>query len=394
MKSFIAFFSSSLFSGIVQLFSTIIVGRNILSYEIGSVYSSSVYFPIFPLLLLGINNGANIILPLVDNKKEHNSLFNSVLSFSFIISTLSFLLNFLICFIIEGKELVYVTVNSIFLFFFILNPIVEMYFSSSFQFTTLSKYRFIKSLLSLLFVIPILYFGIEAFLFRYVMVPMIYFILLYRSISFRFYFDFGDLLKLSRKGLFIALSSILIGILWGLDRYFLDKNWTQEEFGMFYIAYAVGQGVMLVVVPITQYCHPYLIRHFSNEVVGRIDKKKLILALTVVFLLGLTFFTIYMLPIIVSLILPDYSEGIYAAQIMMFVMLTRISLVVVDISFLRLSGWRVNLVIFLTLLVAYVFMSGVTFAPNLLILQGASTLLLSSLLSFLVFRKYGTKTRV
>lgn len=320
------------FATLINAALTFIVGvftRNILGPEqYGFWVAVSLIFTFTPIFQLGTLNAMNREVPFYlkrNDMKKVQEIRESVFSFLFTIPIyivgLLVVLSLLISFSeIQSEYKTGLFLASLIIFFSYLSSYIEMYFKSQQDFKTASKLIMIKSittsLLTLLFVLLV---GYEGLYIGMLLALLIQIFMTRKRIPFnsrKYNFSYyKNLIK-------IGFPILLVGIIWSLmiasDRFIITIFLTAKDLGDYSVSILVFSSVMLFPQVLGQVFYPKIVEFVSQDANDEIKKLfwkvNKILAFMMLIVVTVGYFV---LPYFITRFMPDYIEGIKAAQILL-----------------------------------------------------------------------------
>ncbi len=321
----LTFFSANLVGIVAQTVSGLLVSRIVLPEDMGLLTTASIASTFIPFVLLGTNNGLNRQLPFLigqGKNDEVNELRNTAFTFSLLVSglILVFIAAIGIYYQLSDKIQLAFAFYSVAISgaFYPIVSMIEISFRTSRDFIKLSKIKLIGSLFAIL-TVPIVYFlGYYGLLIRLVIIALFSASLLYlfktNPLSIRF--NKGHFFVLVKVGLPIFFWSSIYSVFVGLDKIFIAKYFTEREMGLFTPAIQFTAGLSVLPNSIFQIIYPRLCQRYGetgtiNSLTDLVYKplKYLAIGLIPVFAIA-----IILVDPFVKIVLPNYVEGIEAAQ--------------------------------------------------------------------------------
>lgn len=311
---------------------TFIVGiwtRNLLGPEqYGFWVAVTLIFTFTPIFQLGTLNAMNREVPFylkrgdLDKVKEiRESVFSFLFTFPIYVACLLFILSISIVFIdIEKEYKTGLFLASFIIFFSYISNYIEMFFKSQQDFKTTSKLIMVKSvatsLLTLIFVFMI---GYEGLYIGMLLALLLQIFITRKHLPFKSKkYDLQQYKSLIKIGFPI----MLVGIIWSLmiasDRFIITLFMTPKDLGNYSVSILVFSSIMLLPQVLVQVFYPKIVEFVSqgeyvqiNRLFWRINKVVSFIMLILV-IIGYI-----MLPYFIKWFMPEYIEGIKAAQILL-----------------------------------------------------------------------------
>lgn len=306
-----------------------VVTRNILGPEqYGYWLTVSLVFVFIPLFQLGTLNAMNREVPFYIARKEMAKVqsvreiaFTFLLTIPVVIVGIMLLASLLILNLDIANEykigLLFLWLITIFTY---LSNYIEMYYKSEQNFKRVSTLITIKSLsqtmLTLLFVWIWGYIG----LYLGMLVALVIQVVMGRQViplkfKLHSYKEYMTLIK-------IGMPILIVGIVWSIvvatDRILISLLMTPVDLGNYGVALLVFSTMMLFPQVISQVMYPKVVELVSKEKYNEVKilywrtNKILALLMLVVLIIGY-----FMIPYFVNIFMPEYKEGIVAAQILL-----------------------------------------------------------------------------
>jgi len=305
-----------------------IVTRNILGPEqFGYWLTISIMFTFIPLLQLGTLNAMNREVPFFVARGEHAKvqlIRESVFSFMFTIPVRSVALLIVISITFFFLDIAYEYKIGLFLAAIIsgltyFSGYVEMYYKSEQDFKTASRLISIRSITqSVVTVILVFIWGYEGLYLGLLIALLLQVFIAKKTFpSIRKKFD-GTVYKSLIK---IGFPILLVGFVWSImiasDRLIIAFFMTPEDLGNYGVGMLVFSSMMLLPQVIGQVLYPKVVEMVSQERHKEIKsffwKTNIFLAVIVGIIVIIGYLTI---PYLVAWFMPEYENGIKAAQIL------------------------------------------------------------------------------
>ena len=325
------FASSQMISTSLRLISGLLVVR-LLDPEIyGEFTGIGVYLGFLLVGQGGIINGLSRELPYElgrKNNKFGTEITSSAFVFTIILSTLVSLI-----FLFFGiRELLLLNYNTSFIYMTyvvisLLNLLNVQFLPTLYRtnndFDSLSKQKIYVGICNLLSVILIWFYSLYGLLIRAVLLAIIEFFLLYnkRPLIFYFKYNFNHIKYLFKTGLPIYVVG-MINLLWNtIVKSFLFNIGGAINYGFFALSLIVENVFGVIPISLAKVIYPKMsIMLGQGEPISKIINFSIKpLFLQFLLMLFLAIIGVYLLPILVPIILPNYVDGILAAQWMLFV---------------------------------------------------------------------------
>lgn len=325
------FASSQMISTSLRLISGLLVVR-LLDPEIyGEFTGIGVYLGFLLVGQGGIINGLSRELPYElgrKNNKFGTEITSSAFVFTIILSTLASLI-FLFFGIRELLLLNYYTsfIYMTYVVIALLNLLNVQFLPTLYRtnndFDSLSKQKIYVGICNLLSVILIWFYSLYGLLIRAVLLAIIEFFLLYnnRPVIFYFKYNFNHIKYLFKTGLPIYVVG-MINLLWNtIVKSFLFNVGGAINYGFFALSLIVENVLGVIPISLAKVIYPKMsIMLGQGEPISKIINFSIRpLFLQFLLMLFLAIIGVYLLPILVPIILPNYVDGILAAQWMLFI---------------------------------------------------------------------------
>jgi O-antigen/teichoic acid export membrane protein len=331
LKLLSTFFGANFIFMVATAISGLIVTRMMLPEQLGYYLKASVFLTFTPFVTMGITNGLNRQLPFLLGKNEHEKamgLANTAFAWSLLTGVIIVVFGFVLTLheilntnLFMGFAFASVTITGACL------PMIQMTestFRTNNDFNKLSKIKFMNSVMAILTIPLVHFFSFVGYILRSAILSVFYlFNLQFRKIiktELNFNRDyFKELMKI---GMPIFILGYFYSIFIGLDKLLILKYLTPRELGLYAPAIQVGAALSILPTSIFQILYPKMCRKFGET--GRISSLRKITFKTLLYL------SIGLLPVFgigwfligpfIRLILPNFVEGIPAAQWMFVAM--------------------------------------------------------------------------
>lgn len=315
---------SAIFAFLVGIFT-----RNLLGPEqYGYWVAISIFFTFIPLLQFGILNAMNREIPFYLARNNHSKVYEIreiTLSFLFTIPFFSMVLLFIVSIILlffdiayEYKTgLLFVSCIGLLMFF---STYVEMYYKSIQNFRIVSKLIAVKSIsqaiFTLLSVYLIGYIGLFIGLLISLVIELLFGRRAFKNVKLNY--NFKAYIELIKIGFPILMVGLIWSVLIASDKMIITLMMTPKDLGNYSVGLLVFSTMMLLPQVVGQIYYPKIVELVSQEKFIEIRrlywKVNGYLAIIVGFIVIIGF---WLLPPIISFILPDYVVGIKSAQILL-----------------------------------------------------------------------------
>ncbi len=324
------FASSQLISTFLRLISGLLVVKLIDPETYGSFTGVGVYLGFILVGQGGIINGLSRELPYElgrGNSELSNEMASSVYVFSFLLSLIasSIFLFFGVFEILQGNSIsayIYFTYVILAAFHLINVQFLPTLYRTNNDFDSLAKQKIYIGLANLFSVLIIFFYGLYGLLIRAILLAFVEFGLLYLnkpfSLSFRYKIEY--IKRLFKTGLPIFLVG-MVNLLWiTIVKGSIFKLGGPLNYGLYALSIIIENVFGVIPNSFAKVIYPKMAIMLGKGIpIPRIIKfsiKPLVKQFFI--MLALATIGVYMLPIIVPIILPEYSEGILAAQWMLF----------------------------------------------------------------------------
>lgn len=306
-----------------------ILTRNILGPEqYGFWVAISLIFTFIPIFQLGTLNAMNREVPFYLKRNDLNkvreireSVFSFLFTFPIYIVGFLVLLSILISFSeIKSEYKTGLFLASLIVFFSYISGYIETYFKSQQDFKTTSKLFMVKSIAtSLLTLIFVFIIGYEGLYIGLLLALLIQIFIARKTLPInKRKYTFSQYKKLIKIGFPI----LLVGIIWSLmiasDRIIITIFLTPKDLGDYSVSILVFSSTMLLPQVIGQVFYPKIVEFVSQ---GSNDKIRTLFwkvnKILAVIMLIVVVSGYIALPYFISWFMPDYVEGIKAAQILL-----------------------------------------------------------------------------
>lgn len=329
MVQSIGLLGSATFLNAILVFTVEVFTRNLLGPEkYGYWMTISLLFTIMPIFQLGTLNAMNREVPfyLARNdyekvKEIRENVFSFIITIPFLLVVCLLIISFFSFAIGEMKfeykiGLVFAAIITGFTY---LSSYTEMYYKSEQNFKKLSKLVSIKVISQSLFTISLVYLLGYIGLYLGMLIALIIEIIVGKEV-------FPAIKKVASlkeyKNLIqIGFPILIVGLVWSLmiatDRVFIALFMDPEDLGNYGVGMLIFSSMMLLPQVISQVMYPKIVELVSREQYQDIMRiyLKLNKALTIV-MLGVVFVGYMLLPYLIGWLLPHYTEGIKAAQVL------------------------------------------------------------------------------
>ncbi|OAT80981.1 hypothetical protein A6P54_13370 [Bacillus sp. MKU004] len=308
-----------------------VVSRNILGPEkYGYWVALSIAFTFIPLLQFGVLNAMNREIPYHiargASEKVHQ-IRQKTISYLLSFPAFMMLLFLMVSILLWNSNLAWEYKVGFFFISFIglllfLSSYVEMYYKSIQDFQKVSKLIGVKGIVqaisSILFIVLFGFIG----LFLGMIVALLIQIMIgrkaFNEINFNFNFRFKDYLPLIKIGFPILMVGLIWSIFLTIDKLILTIMMDSSSLGNYSIALLVFSTMMLLPQVVAQVYYPKVVAMVSREEHEQIKQSYvrvnslLLLISTIIVTVG-----IVVIPSVIRLLMPEYEEGIFSAQILL-----------------------------------------------------------------------------
>ncbi len=310
---------------VLTMLASLLVARLVEPKMMGVLNGLNLILVYAPFFTLGVFNGLNRELPYFAGQKNSErvlSIASTAHFISRIISIISFTGLAAVGIFFLLKKSYYLGTG--FLAFSLITPLffyrtfIEMTYRTSGEFAKLAKVKVIVSLFGFLTILPILLFKWEGLLLRTFLVAFIGLWLLWtqRTIHSKPAWDRTEFKNLIKIGLPIFFVGYVYGIMANLDRTFILKMLGSEELGYFTPALLLTQAMAVIPTSVNQIIYPKMAEQY-----GRTNSIKALTSLTfkplpimVLIHIPLVIAGWFLIPPVVTMLLPQYVNGIPACQ--------------------------------------------------------------------------------
>lgn len=298
--------------------------------EVGLWNSLLILQPYLFFFQLGVFNGLNRELPFLmgcDRKDEALDLVAIAWKFSKLLALISFVSTIFItlwfaansedAFFIVGCLGVGVQISAEYLINFIL-----VTYRAKEHFLNLSKVYFVQSILLVLTIPVIVYFGYYGFVLRTIFLSVVMFLLLYKykPLTFDRLVKKNLIIHLIKVGLPLFSLGYIMGLTKSFSRIIILLLGDTRMVGLYAPSLAVIWGVGMIPVALGQYLYPRL-----SYLWGKHGQKEILWSKVWQFAIGSLLISVpiviigwFSLPFLIQKYLPSYIEGIIPAQISLF----------------------------------------------------------------------------
>lgn len=318
--------SAQMISNVIRIISGLIIARLILPEILGLFNGFGIIIGYLPILQLGIMNGLNRELPFLFGKGENERAkqFASVAQFwELLIGFISFSILFALSIVklFQGNHLHffgYLTYAFVAFHYFYSTNYLQILYRTNRDFNKLSVISLIVSSSSLLLIVFVWKWGFYGLGTRLLLTYAIELILLYkfRPLKVKPFFDKSIFKELLKVGIPIFIVGYIFS-LWGvLQNTIVFKFGGAQQFGYFSLAIMVEGSLAILIGAVNQVVYPKLSFEYGKGTLYNKLIKIILKPVAIVFLILVPSVIImwYALPYFVTWLLPQYVEGIYAAQ--------------------------------------------------------------------------------
>lgn len=327
----VRFASSQMISTSLRLISGLLVVR-LLDPEIyGEFTGIGVYIGFLLVGQGGVINGLSRELP-YELGRKNNKFGTEITSSAFVFTIILSILASLIFLFFGIRELLLLNYNTSFIYMTyvviaLLNLLNVQFLPTLYRtnndFDSLSKQKIYVGICNLLSVILIWFYSLYGLLIRAVLLAIIEFFLLYnkRPVIFYFKYNFNHIKYLFKTGLPIYVVG-MINLLWNtIVKSFIFNIGGAINYGLFALSLIVENVFGVIPISLAKVIYPKMsIMLGQGEPISKIINFSIRpLFLQFLLMLFLAIIGVYLLPILVPIILPNYVDGILAAQWMLFI---------------------------------------------------------------------------
>lgn len=318
--------SAQMTSNVIRIISGLIIAKLLLPETLGLFNGFGIIIGYLPILQFGIMNGLNRELPYLFGKSEHARAkkIASVAQFwELILACISFSILFILSIVklFHGNYLYfagYLTYAFTAFHFFYSTNYLQILFRTNRDFNKLSIIALIVSASSLVLIIPVWKWGFYGLGLRLVLISAIEFILLYKykPLTVKPLWDKSIFIEIFKVGIPIFIVGYVFA-LWGvLQNTIIFKFGGSQQFGYFSLAIMVEASLTVLIGAINQVIYPKLSFEYgkgtSLNTLLKITLKPVIIVFAI--LVPSVILMWFAMPIVVKWWLPQYINGIAAAQ--------------------------------------------------------------------------------
>ncbi len=330
IKDTLIYSASTFFSKIFNFVRSIIVARFLGPSLYGLWNALSIILEYNRYTHLGVLNAMNREVPFYRGKKDYtkvreirNTGFTVACIPSFIIGLVIVLISIFITGRVEIKWVMALRVIAILVFMRQLWDFFSLLLRSDNKFVFLSKMQILFSAVDLLLISTlVIRFGFRGFLWatalNYIWIIGYMLYRVRRRYNLRFYLNRNLLVYLAKIGILMTVIGVILSLRTAIDRLMIIRFLGVTYLGYFGISYVLIQFIFFIPSAISQIMYPRLVERYgsSNKDIGALrnymEISTQVLAYSMPLLIGEVFL---LLPFGVRLLLPQYTPGIFAAQI-------------------------------------------------------------------------------
>lgn len=328
-KSAVVFSVSSIVYSVVTMLTSILVMRWIKPSDLGYWNSIFIIQSYSLLFQLGVFNGLNRELPFLFGKGENLKAFNYVKTSQFLaqflLATSLIIGAFVILFLYLNNYSLIVLKTAAVIVISISVNFVQNYlfvtFRSNQSFLKLAFVYICQSLILLLSVFIVLYYGYDGFLLRNLLVilTLVLMCYYYRPIKVKSEFSFFRLKELIKVGFPFFSMSYLQSLTSSFTRIAILYFSSVLFVGLFSPALAVIAAMMTIPTTIAQFLSPKMSYTYGKtgnktDLWIYVKKSSLYIVISLAPIVAIGYFV---LPYFVGLFFPAYTEGVFAAQVVL-----------------------------------------------------------------------------
>jgi len=328
--------SAQMISNVVRIISGILVARFVLPQMLGTFNGIGIILGYLPILQLGVMNGLNRELPYCFGKGEIDKARTYASVAQFWEMSLS-IVAFTVMSLIAG----YYLLQSQYLyaagfFSFGLSSIYHYYgqnylqilFRTNRDFNKLSNISFIIAFVSLITVVLVWKWQFYGLCFRSIILITVemYYLWKWKPLSILPIWDFKVIKEIVKVGMPIFIVGIVYALWTTFQNTMVLKLGSAEQFGLFALAIMIENSMAIVEQSVAQVIYPKMAFEFGsgkgiNELM-KISFKPIFFIF--IFLIPSVIIAWFLLPYAIALLLPNYMNGIEAAQWSMLLVLISI----------------------------------------------------------------------
>jgi O-antigen/teichoic acid export membrane protein len=327
-RTIITYTSGSLFNSFAQIISSIIILAYVGPDQIG-IWNTIILFQTYSLFLqAGVMNGLNRELPFYLGRNERNfaESLSATALFYFLIAIGLCAITGVLLFILSDGDSEYFTKTFIVVIIITLTKFYEDYLTSTYRsdnaFEKLARAYWLRGVFLLISILFVISWGYNGYLLRMVLTSFLFTIFLHRirPIKVTPSFRKENFLLLLKVGLPIFSLGYLLTVSGTLDRALLVKKAGFVVVGYYSLALMVYNAFKTFPVSLANYIYPKMSYEYgqNNDPKNLSEKSLKINALVFVIMLPIAILGYFVLPEIIPLLFPQYTEGVRAAQILLF----------------------------------------------------------------------------